>query len=103
MSHNRRLGNAAEAFVADLLRKESPEALIVPLQQDYGADLVRLGERWTLYEVKSSKTRSRALSARLTPSERNLRDRLGFPNYVVIRVLRHPGRPDTFEVVSRGA
>ncbi len=106
---SRNRGNAAEAYVAGLLRAEFYEArgIVLPLQQDAPADLVGLflGGGWCLYEVKSRKTRARALSARLSPAEQdafNLLHPTG--NYTVIRVLRHPGRPkDTFEVLSRGA
>jgi len=104
----RKIGNAAEAYVANLLRKEYPEGCtILPLQQDVPADLVALflGGDWCLYEVKCRKTRSRALSARLSPAEQAAFDLL-HPSYhyVVIRVLRHLGKPvDTFEVLSRGA
>ena len=103
----RKLGNAAEAFVADLLRQEYPECwAVLPLQQDVPADLVALflGGDWCLYEVKSSKTRARALSARLSPAEQAAFDLLHPYHYVVFRVWRHPGEPrDTFEVLSRGA
>ena len=106
MSGNRRIGNAAEAFVAGVLAEEHPDSLVIPLQQDYGADLAQMRDydpQWRLIEVKSAKTRSRALKAPLTPAEKALQARLG-ARYVVVRVWRHPGRPkDTFEVLSRGA
>ncbi len=112
MSENRRrIGNAAEAFVADLLQDEANEqgigAAILPLQQDAPADLVALVDRggWVLYEVKSSKVARVARKARLTPAEQDALALFGpSGRYVVIRVLRTPGRPrDTFEVLSRGA
>lgn len=108
-SGSRRRGNEAEAFVATLLQEEfdaSPDgAAVLPLQQDAPADLVALLDRggWCLYEVKSSKTRSQALSARLSPAEQDAYDLFAPTRYQVIRVWRHPGKPDTFEVVSRGA
>ena len=80
---SRRIGNAAEAFVADLLRREYQSALapvvILPLQQDAPADLVALFQGqtdhdWCLYEVKCRKTRREALSARLSPKEQEAFD-----------------------------
>jgi Domain of unknown function (DUF3883) len=115
----RRAGNAAEAYVAEVLAQELPECLVIPLQQDFGADLVIVDPTpdcwvpWLLVEVKSSKIRRRALSARLSPAEQELKDRFG-DRYHVWRVLRIPndkrvimdsrGRHGTgFEVLSRGA
>jgi len=86
------------------LRAEFPRSLVVPLQQDFGADLVKLDtetDHWCLYEVKSSKVARVARKARLSPLEQNLQIALGY-QYVVIRLLRHPGHPDTFEELSRG-
>lgn len=100
-------GNAAEAYVANLLQSEFNEtkvgAAVLPLQQDAPADLVALidGAGWLLYEVKSSKLRRVALKLPLTPSERDAQALFG-SRYVVIRVLRIPGKPDRFEVLSRG-
>lgn len=103
MSSNRRNGNAAEAFVQRLLQEENPGVPILPLQQDAPADLVALFPTGSIvYEVKSSKLRRRALTAHLTDGESMLKARLG-ERYVIIRVLRVPGRPkDTFEVLTRG-
>ncbi len=106
MSSNRRLGNQAEAFVAALLAQENPECLVVPLQQDYGADLAILDvplAGWCFVEVKSSKLRRQALKCKLSDSEKALQARVG-SRYLIVRVLRKPGRPkDTYEVLSRGA
>jgi len=110
MSGNRRIGNAAEAFVQALLQQEHPDALVIPLQQDYGADLLvayasgaSFGGEWVLYEVKSSKVLRRALSAKLTAAEQALFDRYYPQHYRVVRVLRIPGMPrDTYKVVRRG-
>jgi len=100
-----RAGNAAEAYVYELLKKEAPYAVTLHLQQDGPADLVQLFEsgQWCLYEVKSSKVRRRALSASLSPAEDKAFQALYPLRYKVIRVLRHPGDPTTFEVLSRGA
>ena len=99
-ARSRRLGNQAEAFVQRML-EGGRWSLVLPLQQDMGADLIEVFRAggWYLYEVKSSSVRSRALSARLTPSEKALQER--FPDrYKVIRVLR---TSKGFEVLSRGA
>ncbi len=100
-----RLGNLAEAFVIDFLGQTYPTALFLPLEQGAPADLVGLfeGGGWCLYEVKSSKTRRQAVSARLSLAEEYLFKRFAPLNYQVIRVWRHPGHPTTFEVLSRGA
>ena len=53
----RKIGNAAEAYVANLLRKEYPEGCtILPLQQDVPADLVALflGGDWCLLQRSSA-------------------------------------------------
>lgn len=107
MSSNRRNGNAAEAFALVKLRGEHPNDLVLHLQQDQPADIAQIDGscrcRCGVYEVKGSKIRRRALRAKLTPAEQALKDRLG-DRYVVVRVLRIPGRPkDRFEVLSRGA
>lgn len=105
----RKIGNAAEAYVAVVLRQEHPDWVVLPLQQDVPADLGALWllpePGWCLYEVKSSKVARRALSARLTPAEQDAFNLLAPEHYQVIRVLRHPGKGtlEPFEVLSRGA
>ena len=98
----RRYGNAAEAFVLSKLQEEHPCSAFFPLQQDAPADIVELVDTgvWVLYEVKSSKTRRRALSAPLSEPEKEAMALWGpSGRYIVIRVQRLSNYE--FEVVRR--